>query len=67
MRASKTRILADPDLARLADMFPTAPADVIANALHGEKGALAYWPRADELEPHDGPDADIIPMNRSTA
>lgn len=38
-----------PDLHRLADMFPTAPADVIAAAMHGEKASLQYYPRADEM------------------
>jgi hypothetical protein len=46
---ARTRALADPELVRLLDLFPTAPADVIAAALHGEKHSLANWPRSDEL------------------
>ena len=42
-------------------MFPTAPADAIAAWLHGDKGSMRYYPRADELaEQQDGPhDATI--------
>ena len=44
-----------PDLHRLASLFPTAPADVVAAALHGEKHSLQHYPRADEL-------ADVIEL-----
>lgn len=40
-----------PDLHRLSGLFPTAPPDVIAAALHGEKHSLGSYPRADEMAP----------------
>lgn len=46
---ARQRALADPELVRLAALFPTAPPDVIAAALHGQKHSLAHYPRADEL------------------
>jgi hypothetical protein len=37
-------------------LFPTAPADAIAAWLHGDKGSMRYYPRADELAAtEDGP------------
>jgi hypothetical protein len=44
-----------PQLKHLAAMFPTAPPDAIAAAMHGEKHSLAYYPRADEL-------ADVVEL-----
>lgn len=40
-----------PQLQQLAAMFPTAPPETIAAAMHGEKHSLAYYPRIDELAP----------------
>lgn len=48
---ARSRALADSELQRLADLFPTAPADVIAAAMHGAKHSLANYPRSDELAP----------------
>jgi hypothetical protein len=58
--------LAHEDIGRLSEMFPTAPATVIAACLHGDKHGLAYYPRADELAAaQDGPEtADIIDFPR---
>lgn len=36
-------------LALWCDLFPTAPADAVAAWLHGDKGSMRYYPRADEL------------------
>jgi hypothetical protein len=36
------------ELDRLAGLFPSAPARVIAAALHGDKHSLAHYPRSDE-------------------
>lgn len=47
---AQRRIERDPELARIADLFPTAPDDVIAAALHGEKHSLNNYPRADEID-----------------
>lgn len=48
---ARQRALADSELVRLAELFPTAPPDVIAAAMHGAKQSLAYYPRSDELAP----------------
>lgn len=45
------RISTDPEVDRLIAMFPTAPADAIAAWLHGDRGSMRYYPRADELAP----------------
>lgn len=55
--------LTNPDLQRLATMFPTAPAEVIAAALAGEKHSLAYYARADE----PASEATIIDLQSRTA
>lgn len=44
-----------PQLEQLAAMFPTAPPETIAAAMHGEKHSLAYYPRVDEL-------ADVVEL-----
>lgn len=44
-----------PQLEQLAAMFPTAPPETIAAAMHGEKHSLAYYPRIDEL-------ADVVEL-----
>ena len=49
VRGAKRKALANPELASLLAMFPTAPAGVIAACLLGDKPGLAYYPRADEL------------------
>lgn len=56
--------LAMPDLTRWAVMFPTAPADAVAAWLHGDKGSMRYYQRADEIAAaEDGPEiADVIEM-----
>ena len=38
----------NPDLDRWLDMFPDAPPDAIAAWLHGDRGSMAYYKRADE-------------------
>jgi len=48
---ARQRALADSELVRLAELFPTAPPDVIAAAMHGAKHSLANYPRSDELAP----------------
>ena len=61
----------DEALPRWLDMFPTAPPDAVAAWLHGDKGSMRYYPRADEIAAaQDGPeDADIIafPNREATA
>jgi hypothetical protein len=54
---AKARATADanPDLDRWLDMFPDAPADAVAAWLHGEKGSMAYYDRADEIAARDDP------------
>ena len=49
--AARERATANPELERLAALFPTAPPDVIAAALHGNKHSLNHYPRSDELAP----------------
>lgn len=44
-----------PELPLWCAMFPTAPADAVAGWLHGAKGSMQYYPRADEL-------ADVIEL-----
>lgn len=46
--------LAHEDIGRFAALFPTAPADAVAGWLHGDKGSMRYYPRADELAAADG-------------
>lgn len=46
---ARTTALGLEDTARLAAMFPTAPADAVAAWLHGDKGSMQYYPRRDEL------------------
>jgi len=68
---ARSTALAHEDIGRLAEMFPTAPASVIAACLDGDKHALQYYPRADEIAAaEDGPEnADIIafPNREATA
>ncbi len=40
---------AHPDFDRWLEMFPTAPPDAVAAWLHGDKGSMRYYERADEL------------------
>lgn len=54
-RKARTTALTHDDLGRLSALFPTAPADVIAAALHGEKHSLQHYPRSDEL-------AEVVPL-----
>lgn len=67
-KAHRTALSHD-DIGRLAEMFPTAPATVIAACLNGDKHGLQYYPRADEIEAaQDGPEnADVIPFTRRPA
>jgi len=39
----------NPDMDRWLEMFPSAPPDAIAAWLHGDKGSMRYYERADEL------------------
>jgi uncharacterized protein YbjQ (UPF0145 family) len=48
-RKVATEAKGNPELRRLLDLFPTAPASVIVAALYGDKGALRYYDRADEM------------------
>lgn len=65
---ARKRISTDPELVRIADLFPTAPDDVIAAALHGEKHSLGGYPRADdEIEEPDQPNATVHQFPRSAA
>lgn len=48
--AAAERIASEPDLARLAGMFPTAPPDAVASWLMGDKHSQRYYPRADEID-----------------
>jgi hypothetical protein len=42
-------------------LFPTAPADAIAAWLHGDKGSMRYFQRADEIAAaEDGPESATI-------
>jgi hypothetical protein len=68
-RKARRSCQGNPDLLRWLDLFPTAPADAIAGWLHGDKGSMAYYPRADELaDAADGPeDAEVIPLRREPA
>jgi general stress protein YciG len=47
--AARKTCLAMKELTRWADLFPTAPPDAVAGWLHGDRGSMAYYPRADEL------------------
>ena len=42
-------VMGNPELFRLAALFPTAPPAVISAALLGEKASLQHYPRADEI------------------
>lgn len=66
--ATGRRIAADPELARLADLFPTAPPDAVAAWLHGDKGSQRYYPRLDEIpaEPDTDP-CPVVPIRSETA
>jgi len=61
---AKSTALSHDDIGRLAAEFPTAPADAVAAWLHGDKGSMRYYQRADELAAaEDGPEiADVIEM-----
>ncbi len=60
--AATRRIANDPELARFAALFPTAPPDAIAGWLHGDKHSMSYYPRSDELDTND---ATVIPIDRN--
>ncbi|MGB8858911.1 MAG: hypothetical protein WCC60_06630 [Ilumatobacteraceae bacterium] len=52
---------ANPDLNRWLDMFPDAPPDAVAGWLHGAKGSMQYYRRADEIAAaDDGPEIATI-------
>lgn len=48
-RKAATTCRADPELARLLDLFPDAPAEHVALWLHGDKGTQAHYRRKDEV------------------
>ena len=52
----------NPNLTKWASMFPTAPTDAVAGWLHGDKGSMRYYPRADEIAETDH--ADVIQLHR---
>ena len=62
MASEVRKALANADLERWAYEYPDAAPSAIASWLHGDMGSMQYQHRRE-----DGPDADIIPMNRSTA
>lgn len=50
------QVTAMPNLQVWPALFPTAPADAVAAWLHGDKGSMRYFPRADEIAAAaDGP------------
>lgn len=54
-RKLKEAAMADPELDRLLELFPDAPASVIVAAMYGDKGGLRYYQRADEV-------ADVVEL-----